>query len=242
MNQYLSKLDTDRFKIVTVKADSFDLEEHIEQCFLFCRENNASLLIARIDASKSNLTHAMEKNGALLCDTLVYYEMSPRKISETQADDGAIVIREMTKEDHATVLKISKEAFTGYFGHYHSDPKLDKKDCDDTYASWCESILNSPDPDNKILVAEDEIGICGFLTMHVHENTRLELVLSGVDKRATGRGVYRRMIHSGVAFAAKNHLKRVFTSTQISNIAVQKVWCGQGFTPTKHVHTFHKWF
>lgn len=242
MNQYLSDLDTNRFGIVTVKADSFDLEDDIEQCLSFCNEKEAALLIARIDASKTNLIHAMERNGSLLCDTLVYYEMSTRKLIDENSKTDEVSIREMEEDDHEIVLKISKEAFSGYFGHYHSDPKLNRKDCDDTYVSWCESTLKSADSINKILVAYDATGVCGFLTMRVHENNRLELVLSGVDQRAVGRGVYRRMINAGVAFAVNNNLKRVFTSTQISNIAVQKVWCGQGFTPTKHVHTFHKWF
>ena len=79
MNQYLSDLDTNRFGVLTVKADAFEIEEQIEECFSFCRENNAALLIARTDASNTKLTHAMERNGALLCDTLVYYEILTRK-------------------------------------------------------------------------------------------------------------------------------------------------------------------
>lgn len=241
MNQYLSDLDTNRFGVLTVKADAFDSEEQIEECFSFCKKNDAALLIARTDASNTKLTHAMERHGALLCDTLVYYEVLTRKALVGESDSSEITIREINQEDREIVIKISKEAFSGYFGHYHSDPKLNRQDCDDTYVSWCESILKSADPSNKILVAEDAAGICGFLTMRVHDD-RMELVLSGVDQRAVGRGVYRRMIHAGVKFALDNQFKRVFTSTQISNIAVQKVWCGQGFTPIKHVHTFHKWF
>ncbi|OFJ49559.1 hypothetical protein BA896_012440 [Janthinobacterium lividum] len=245
MNQYLSDLDTRRFGIVTVKADGFAQEDELAQCFSFCQENQASLLIARIDASKTPLTHAMERAGALLCDTLAYYDLPLSKVPkapEARASSDAVVVREMVAADHAHVVGISKAAFSGYFGHYHSDPRLNKQDCDDTYVSWCASTLASTDPTNRILVAQDDAGVCGFLTMRLHEDARLELLLSGVDQRATGRGVYRRLIQAGVAFAAEHQLAHVFTSTQISNIAVQKVWCAQGFAPTNYVHTFHKWF
>lgn len=242
MNQYLSDLDTRRFGIITVKADSFAQEDELATCFSFCQEKQAELLIARIDASKTHLTHAMERAGALLCDTLAYYDLPLRKASEARSSSDALVVREMAATDHERVVSISKAAFTGYFGHYHSDPRLNKQDCDDTYVSWCASTLASTDPANWVLVAQDDAGVCGFLTMRLHEDARLELVLSGVDQRATGRGVYRRLIQAGVAFAAEHRLEHVFTSTQISNIAVQKVWCAQGFAPTKYVHTFHKWF
>jgi hypothetical protein len=78
--------------------------------------------------------------------------------------------------------------------------------------------------------------------MKVHGDNRLELVLSGVAKRVEGQGVYRRMIRKGTEYAATVGLKRVFTSTQIINLAVQRVWIAQGFLPVKFEHTFHKWF
>jgi ribosomal protein S18 acetylase RimI-like enzyme len=148
----------------------------------------------------------------------------------------------MTAEDQYAVINIARKAFSGYFGHYHSDSRLNKRDCDETYVSWCENTARNIGEVNKIIIAEDAEGICGFLTMKVHGDNRLELVLSGVAKRVEGRGVYRRMIQKGVEHAAKAGFKRVFTSTQIINLAVQRVWITQGFFPVKFEHTFHKWF
>jgi hypothetical protein len=31
-------------------------------------------------------------------------------------------------------------------------------------------------------------------------------------------------------------------STQITNVAVQKVWTRLGFEPSRSYYTFHKWF
>ena len=131
------------------------------------------------------------------------------------------------------MINIARSAFSGYFGHYHSDPRLDKRDCDEAYVSWCENTARNIGDTNKIIIVQDTAGICGFLTMKVHDDKRLELVLSGVAKRVEGRGVYRRMIQKGVQYALEAGFKRVFTSTQIINLAVQRVWIAQGFFPVK---------
>ena len=65
--------------------------------------------------------------------------------------------------------------------------RLNKQDCDDTYVSWCASTLASTDPANRVMVAQDDAGVCCFLTMRLHEDARLELVLSGVDESRPAR-------------------------------------------------------
>jgi ribosomal protein S18 acetylase RimI-like enzyme len=246
MNKYLSSLDRNRFGIVTVKAEGLESPKDVDECIFFSQHHNAELLIARLDATKLEAAQRIEAIGAILCDTLIYYELRCRDVKSPagsfSVDQDAFQLREMKAEDQLAVIDIARKAFSGYFGHYHSDSRLNKRDCDDTYVSWCENIARNIGEVNKIIVAEDAEGICGFLIMKVHSDNRLELVLSGVAKRIEGRGVYRRMIQKGTEYAAAAGLKRVFTSTQIINLAVQRVWIAQGFFPVKFEHTFHKWF
>lgn len=129
----------------------------------------------------------MERAGALLCGTLAYYDLPLRNAPEACSSSDAPVVREMAAADQERVVCISKAAFTGYFGHYHSDPRLNKQDCDDTYVSWCASTLASTDPTNRVLVAQDDAGVCCCLTMRLHQDARLELVLSGVDESRPAR-------------------------------------------------------
>ncbi len=246
MHQYLSSLDQNRFGIVTVKAEGLESPKDVDDCISFSQHNNAELLIARLDASKLEAAQRIEAAGGILCDTLVYYELRCRDITSSadspSFDKDAFQLREMTTQDKCAVIDIARTAFSGYFGHYHSDSKLNRRDCDETYVSWCETTAHDIGDVNKIIIAEDTEGVCGFLTMKVHSDKRLELVLSGVAKRVEGRGVYRRLIQKGMKYAATAGLKRVFTSTQIINLAVQRVWVTQGFFPVKFEHTFHKWF
>jgi hypothetical protein len=246
MNKHLSKLDLDRFGFVTVKAEGLKSCEDVDECISFSNNNNAELLIARLDASRLEAAQRIEALGGILCDTLIYYELrchhAKNSVRAIDKDDETFRLREMTARDQGAVIHIARTAFSGYYGHYHSDSRLDRRDCDATYVSWCETTVQNMGEVNQIIVAEDAIGICGFLTMKVHDDRQLELVLSGVAKRVEGRGVYRRMIRQGIEYAITAGIKRVFTSTQIINLTVQRVWIAQGFFPIKFEYTFHKWF
>lgn len=243
MNNYLSELDLNRFGVVIVKADCFESTQDVDECLSFSKNNNAELLIARLDASRLDLAQKIEAAGAILCDTLIYYELRCLHVKPSASlPDDTFMFRDFRPEDHTDVVAIARAAFAGYYGHYHSDSMLTKDDCDETYVSWCETTIENIGKLNKVLVAEDTEGVCGFLTMRAHEGERLELVLSGVAKRVEGRGVYRRLIREGIKYAVNENFKCIFSSTQIVNLAVQRVWIAHGFFPIKFVHTFHKWF
>ncbi|WP_158939973.1 GNAT family N-acetyltransferase [Burkholderia sp. S171] len=241
MNCALSTLDLNRFGVVTAKADLIESPDQVTECLAFCETNRAKLLIARIDSHRLDLAHRLEFDGAILCDTLIYYELRMLKAEKYQNFSDEFAVRLIQQNDKEAVLSIAREAFSGYYGHYHSDPRLKKSDCDDTYVSWCEKTINNVGNVHGVLVIEDASGICGFLTVRVHEDERLELVLSGIAKQYSGRGVYRRLIQSGVGYAREIGIKRVFTSTQLPNLAVQRVWIAQNFIPIKSTHTFHLW-
>lgn len=242
MKLTLSDLDLKRFGVLTAKSDTFESVDDVERTISFCTESNAKLLIARVDADRLDLAQRLESHGAFLCDTLIYYELRIRRSRANRSADSEFIVRRIEPNDREPVLKIAREAFSGYFGHYHSDPRLRKADCDETYVSWCESTIDNIDATTDVLIIEDANGICGFITLRAHDDSRLELVLSGIAHQYTGRGVYRRLIEAGVEYARAKKMRRVFTSTQISNLAVQWVWISQGFNPIKSSHTFHAWF
>src|SRR5687768_8821607 len=135
MNKYLSDLDLNRFGVTTVKADGLESPEDVDDCISFSKKSNAALLIARLDASRLRVAQRMEAMGGILCDTLVYYELRCRPAKDSivalHADVETFQLREMTTKDQTDVINVAREAFSGYFGHYHSDPALDKRDCDE---------------------------------------------------------------------------------------------------------------
>jgi len=242
MNINISEIDHKRFGIVTAKADDFQSVEDVHRSFAYCGDNRVTLFIARVDTGKLDVVHAMESAGGILCDTLIHYELRIRKNERVQINDVEFIVRQMESADRTAVLATAREAFSGYFGHYHSDSRLNKADCDEVYVSWCQSAIDNIGSADDALVVERNAEICGFLILRRHEKNGLELVLSGIKKSYTGQGVYRRLIQAGIRYAVDRQMQRVFTSTQISNLATQRTWILQGFMPIKSVHTFHVWW
>jgi hypothetical protein len=242
MNCDLSELDSTRFGIVTARADGLESAEDIAAALAFCKRKDVALLIARVDSDRLDLAQKLEASGAVLCDTLVYSELETRKVVTPNEKERDFTVREFRDSDRDAVLAIARELFSAYRGHYHSDPRLKKTDCDEAYVSWSESSIDNRGEVHNVLVIEDESGVCGYLTTRVHEDSKLELVLGGIQKRSSGRGGYRRLIQAGVHAAVRLGLERVLVSTQVSHLAVQRVWVALGFLPVKSVHTFHAWF
>jgi ribosomal protein S18 acetylase RimI-like enzyme len=242
MNINLSDIEFQRFGLVTARADDFDSIEDVDEAVDFCVENKVAMLVARVNANRLDVVQTLESLGACLCDTLMYFEIQTMKARGHEEENAEYSVRRIKSEDRLVVLNIAREAFSGYYGHYHSDSKLNKKDCDDAYVSWCESTIDSVGDVYDVLVIEDASGVCGFITTKKHSDGKMELMLSGIKKNYSGRGLFRRLMLASIRLASNDNIKRVFTSTQISNLATQKLVTTLGFSPIKGVYTFHIWF
>jgi GNAT superfamily N-acetyltransferase len=82
----------------------------------------------------------------------------------------------------------------------------------------------------------------GFATLRLNNPEEGEGVLFGVGPLAQGQGIYRSFMIHGMEWCLQQGMTRMVVSTQITNIAVQKVWTRLGFEPSHAYYTFHKWF
>jgi len=183
----------------------------------------------------------MERSGFQLMDTLIYYRRDLQK-TPVPADEGTALIRPIHPGDEAAVVAIAVEAFQGYFGHYHADPRLDRAQCDAVYTSWAKRSATSRKVADEVLVAELDGRIAGFATLRLNSADEGEGVLFGVAPFAQGRGIYRSFMVRSMQWCADHRRRYMIVSTQITNLAVQKVWVRLGFEPSHAYYTFHKWY
>ncbi len=94
----------------------------------------------------------------------------------------------------------------------------------------------------EVLIAEADSLLLGFATLRRNSDEEGEGVLFGVTPAAQGRGIYRSFMIRGMEWCAAQGATRMVVSTQITNVAVQKVWTRLGFEPHKSYLTFHRWF
>ena len=143
--------------------------------------------------------------------------------------------------DERAVIEIARESFAGYYGHYHADKRLDRTATDAAYVDWAERSLRDPGVADAVLVAEVGGRILGFCTTQMETDDRCNWILAAVAAEGRRHGIYRAMGESSMAWAKARGAKAFYSSTQIGNVAVQKVWARLGMEFAKAVHTFHWW-
>lgn len=237
---YLSTLAEERFGIRTARASQVTLDT-LPSIMGFCQANDVVLLIARCLASELQTAQAMEREGFSLMDTLVYYARNLTKTS-ILPNTGKIPVRPVRPGEEEAVKIVAAKSFRDYSGHYHADDRLERVKCDEIYPDWAFRSCVSRDVADEVLVAELDGSIVGFATLRLNTPEEGEGVLFGVAPTAQGRGIYRSFMICGMEWCLSKGATRMVVSTQIANIAVQKVWTRVGFEPSHACYTFHKWF
>ena len=234
-----SEVDSDRFGVRIARARMN--AENLDRVFRFCGDQKIALLIARAKTDDWTAIHGLEQQGSLLMDVLVYYSFDLQK-REVPQDLGQIEVRSFRSDDAPQIEQVAASSFKGYFGHYHADPRLDRRKADEGYTSWAVRSCAAKDVADEVLVADRDCEILGFATLRMNSPQEGEGVLFGVAPEAQGLGIYRSFMIAGMQWCKRQNAQKMVVSTQVTNIAVQKVWCRVGFEPSHSYCTFHKWF
>ncbi len=202
----------------------------------YCVGNKVEMLITRIPTFNMALVHELERRGHELRDTLMYWKIHLASKS-TPTDVGEIPIRLAIPIEYNDVGRVAKEAFKDYYGHYHSDKRLDREDCGNVYVNWAiEQTKYKP-----TFIAEDEGRIVGLATMDINDG-EAEYKLGGIIPEYQGRKIYKSFLVKIIELCREKNISILTISTQIDNYAVQKVWARFGLEPYMSEYTFHKWF
>ncbi|WP_426208456.1 GNAT family N-acetyltransferase [Massilia sp. TWP1-3-3] len=240
MNISLSSIDKSRFGITTAKMQ-LSGDEPVPDINAWCDANSVELLIARCRCDDIALVQKLEADGFFLTDTLVYYRNKELTQSADVLKEGYST-RFATAADAATVGALAEVTFAGYTGHYHADPRLASADCDAVYSSWAASSCASTAVADQVILIEHGGKTVAFATVKKVESYMMEGVLFGVSPEHQGRSLYNALMLLAQNWAMNHNFKQMIVSTQVTNLAVQKVWCRQRFEPFKSYYTFHKWF
>lgn len=234
-----SSLDSNRFGIRVARAAVTTPEEaglaHREAL-----EAGYRMAIARCPASQLGVAQALEGVGFLLMDTLVYYGARLGQAGGAVALEG-FALGAASRGDAAGLEEVARHAFRGYRGHYHADPRLDPEAATEGYVEWCLRSLETPQI--SVLVAREGDRVAGFLTLRRGEGREpAEIELNGVAPWAQRRGVYDALLRLSLAEARAQGAAEIVVSTQIDNLAPQKVWVRNGLEPRGAYYTFHRWY
>ena len=235
-----SELDRERFGIAVAWVRHMR-REMVAPALEWCRKEGVRLLIARCEGSDWPTAHALEKNGFLLMDTLVYYS---RRVSVniSEVDVPGVSFRQANLGDANAVKQAAARAFANYQGHYHNDPLLPAEKCNAVYSDWAyRSVVNNAVAD-AVFLGLVQGKVAGFIALRKTGEREADIPLNGVVPEFQRRGIYRALLAQALTWCHRQGVVQCSISTQLTNIPPQKAWVRMGFEPSRAVHTFHKWF
>lgn len=237
---FISDIDTERFGIKTARVVGVTTES-LSSVLEFCSKSGVQLLISRCSLSDLRTAQTMEKNGFQLMDTLVYYILDLTNQPVPSCNEVAI-FRPIHAGEIDEVKSVAVASFRGYFGHYHADQRLDNKKCDEAYVDWAMKAGASRGSDENFFIAEIDKRIVAFGVFRMNNPDEGELFLGGIHPDFQGQGIYHSFLCKAMEWCLSRNARRIVISTQINNIAVQKVLTRFGFAIDRGYYTFHKWF
>jgi RimJ/RimL family protein N-acetyltransferase len=237
---YLSDFDTKRFGIKIARCLMEEPGE-IATVNSFCQKNNVAMIIIRCKTSCIKTVQALEADGCRLMDTLLYYRRHLIK-TPVPEENKILLIRDIKSGEESAVQSVAARAFQGYMGHYHSDSRLPTTLCDEGYISWAYNSCKLKELADIVMVAEIDGRVAGFHSLRMNDSEEGEAVLTCVAPEYQGMGIYREFEIRGMNWCLKQGAQSIVLSTQVTNIAVQKVWARLGFELSHSYYTFHRWF
>jgi len=235
----LSPLEEQQFGVRTTRVNDLT-GERIPALLEFCRANDVRMVIARCPTTDLASAQDIEEAGGRVMDTLLYYTYAYAKRPDAEFVTRT-TIRPVKPEEVEEVCAMAARSFEGYRGHYHADRRLDQDACDRVYPSWVRRSVLDRAVAGEVFVCELEERLAGFATMRENSPEEGEGVLFGVATWAQGRGIYGDLIQRGLQWCRDQGTQRMVVSTQVTNLAVQKVWVRSGFEPSRSYYTFHIW-
>lgn len=209
-----------------------------------CRDVGADVVVARWPAHHVRTGAALVQAGfALLpADNLVYWERTDASRvewsfgeAEPAVDIGSLVdLPDLSGALPAVVELI----FTDYSGHFAANPRFSPRGAAKGYAEWAERRAAS-DPDRCLVMRSDGVIVGVATTCVLSDGTTSEIELAGMVPGWRGRGLYRHLLHAAALLGHDGSPARTVISTQVANIAAQRVWAAAGFRPMAAFTTTH---
>lgn len=234
---HYSPLDSSRFgrRIYRASMTSFDplaLRAALEA-------EKVETLIARISASSVDSAARLLEVGLypIFADTHVDYDVALQD-ARVAAPDGSIALSTATSDDAPRIRAMARTIFDNYPSHYAANPLLSRSAIAEGYADWAARQVDGAG--NITWLAERGGEVVGFSCCSVDKKKSVARgVLNGILPQTRGVGCYRAMFNAMLLHFRDAGVQTFAIATQVSNVAVQRVWADTGLRLRRAENTFH---
>ena len=239
MTKHISNIDTKRFGFKIAKINHFDKSP--SELVAELKAEGTKLIMSRVSASNMDLISTLEKIGFRLKDVQLTYNSNLSKIPD-QLGSLEFTIRDATDNDAEQISKIAEQAFHTY-GHYYADDRL-KNQTSAIYKEWAlNSCLNKQIAD-KVIIAEFQGNVIGFLTFKIQENDQGKHAVGGIGAVSSihrNMGVFKAINIAGLKWSKKIGLNRLEHNVLATNFPVNATYSKLGFNIIHSEVTMHFW-
>jgi RimJ/RimL family protein N-acetyltransferase len=233
-----SALDSERFglRVHRGSVDAVDADAIADEI----ERERIDVAILRLPAQTLGTVNGLVARGfaPIVADTLVAYDVDLRAYTPPPADPR-LVLRDAERGDADTLARIAREVFEGYVSHYHANPLFGRAEILDGYAEWAAQHADGISGRAAWLIERDG-ELAGFSTYGIDRAGGTATgVLNGILPAVRGKGVYRAMLGAMLKRFADAGVGRFEISTQVHNIAVQRVWTGYELALRSASNTVH---
>jgi ribosomal protein S18 acetylase RimI-like enzyme len=236
----INKLESARFGIVM--ANVVDNQAKLSEINIAAKKQNVNLLTQRINVGNLTRLHSLEEDGYRLMDTILFYERPVNKLSSKIIKIDSTMFQFAEPDDASAVADLAQKAFQNYFGHYHSDVRLDNSLADAAYIEWAQASTSTACTKAPVLLAKYGKKITGFIKFKHQIDQTTEIILNAVHPDFRRRGIYKALVLATLQHAHAEGAKTITASTQINNYTAQKIWTQLGFLHVNSLYTLHKWY
>ncbi|HJW09835.1 MAG TPA: bifunctional GNAT family N-acetyltransferase/hotdog fold thioesterase [Holophagaceae bacterium] len=206
----------------------------------FLLKEEADVAIIRTPGDGQGVAAQFERAGFpfLHADVLVYYEtdlqsLAPKAIRNTDLE--FVLCDEVLQP---ALAELVKTIFSGYRNHYNANPFLPEAKILAGFQEWAVDYGKPGVPGRCAWLVRRGGTWVAFATCSESGDT-CEGVLYGVHPDHAGGGLYSDLIRFTQAHFKMRGFKLMKVSTQVHNLAVQKVWGREGFSLSQCLHTWH---
>lgn len=243
LDNYISRLDTQRFGFKIARIDDF--QGNSSSLCKEMQERDVKLIISRINSSELQTINNLEDLGFRIKDIQLKYRYDLHRLDfDYSRLPKDFIIREAVPGDIPQLSAIAEEAFRDY-GHYSADQLLDKEKCLEIYKDWTRRSFFDKNVADKFFLAEKGNIIMGFLSFKIfaEEGAKyLVSVIGAVSEKFRGKDVFPSLLRLGILWGAGLNLKwvehKVLAANSSANRSLDKV----GFRVVDSFITMHCWF
>jgi dTDP-4-amino-4,6-dideoxy-D-galactose acyltransferase len=219
-----------------VAAGPYQEQQHaknilLQQLLRVAEQEGVAHLSARVDASDAASLHVLEQAGFITVAGLLTFALDLAMHSPVDRKHD-FRIRLATAADADAAAALARTAYV--HDRFHCDPVINDARADELHATWLRNSCAGEAAD-AVLVAEDEMGLLGFVTCTVQKDSadlgRLvgTIVLVAAAPAARGRGVGYATTMAALAWFREQGCEIVEVGTQLRNIAASRLYQKCGF-------------